>query len=438
MRKVLLIVFDFPPRRTSGVYRPVRFTKHLVGRDWLPTVVTIQGRKGEAEDPTLLEKVPAVVRIVKTPYFRVAGWENRAVSVVRTAGAMQSPAREVRQPFMDRMLRRLAAFLRSSLYFPDDSLGWIPFGFAKAVKLLFEEPYDVVYSTSPPRAGLVIGLLLKLFLRVRWVAEFRDPWYLSPRPLRRRFERWLEGSIVRHADAVVVVTHGHAEYLQNLYHPPEGKLAVVTNGFDEEDFAPNRIPVRTTLAPSRFHFSHFGTVYENFSGGFFPALIELLRESPTLKERIRVNIIGIPDDAILQYAREEELQGVLEIRPLLPHADAIAAMYASQCLLLFLGHPEYSRLAVSGKLYEYLRAGRHILAMTYEGGAKTIIESAKAGWALHPQDTEGIKRALREVLESNGNSLLTGPGRAEHVAQFRYDRLTAQLVKVLDRVSRDI
>jgi len=438
MKRMLLIAFDFPPRRSSGVYRPAELTKYLVRQGWRPTVLTIEGREGESEDATLLRKIPPEVRVVRTRYLRVAGWEDRAASAVRTAGAMQTPAQERRATLLDRGLRRLAAFLRSLLYFPDDSVGWVPFGFLKARKLIREERYDVVYSTSPPRAGLVIGLLLKVLLGVCWVAEFRDPWYLSSRPLRRRFERWLQASLLRHADAVVVVTQGHADHLRKQFALGDGKLALVTNGFDEDDFARDPVLRSTALTPGYFHFSHFGSVYENFSGNFFPALIHLFRESPCLKERIRVNIIGIPDEAVLRYAQEEELQGIVEIRPLMPHADTVPAMCASDCLLLFLGHPEFSRLAVSGKLYEYLRTGRPILALSYEGGVKTIIESAQAGWVVDPQDTEGIKSAMRRAMDCQGRGLPPNPATAEYVAQFRYDLLTDKVVNLLNRVSRDV
>ena len=40
MNNVLMVTFHWPPDRTSGVWRPLRFAKYLPQSGWLPTVVT--------------------------------------------------------------------------------------------------------------------------------------------------------------------------------------------------------------------------------------------------------------------------------------------------------------------------------------------------------------------------------------------------------------
>jgi glycosyltransferase involved in cell wall biosynthesis len=279
-------------------------------------------------------------------------------------------------------------------------------------------------------------MLLKRLLRIPWVAEFRDPWRPVRRPIRKHLERWLQGIMVRSADAVVVHSKGYGAELQQSYGIPGGKLAVVSNGFDEEDFGPGEDGKGVVLPAGVLHMSHFGTIYPSRSGKFFSALAELIQECPEVKKRIRVNIIGFPDDEALRFAGDRDMKDVLQFRPFMPHDGSLRAMAASHCLLLFWGDRDYSRLTVAGKLYEYLRVGRPILALDHGGETAELIEAAKAGRVIPPDDTERIKQALREFLNQNPNEPSGGPARPDFVAQFRYDRLAGRLAGVLDEVSR--
>ncbi len=438
-RKVLLIAFDFPPRRTSGVYRPTGIIRHLLHLGWETTVLTVD-EEGEAQDSSLLSRVPPEINVVRTRYLRVNGWEEAAAGPIRATGALRpavQSGRPVKPSLRDQLLRRLAALARSILYYPDETVGWVPFGLRKALQLLRSGQFEAVYASSPPRSALVIALLLSYLRPVPWVAEFRDPWYPTGRPLRDFFERRLLRLIARRSKAVVVPTRGHAEDMRRSFNLPPDKVAVIPNGFDEEDFGVATGAGKSSClvpVPGLFNLTHFGTVYENSCGEFFEALADLLTDCPILKERICVNVVGYPDDAVARNSRREPLKSVMRIHPFLPHAEAVKAMRSSDCLLLFWGRPDFSRLAIAGKTYEYLRSGRPIFAVTCDGGIKTLVETAKAGWAVHPDDRASIKKTLRELLVEN-RIPVDSPERREFVAQFRYDRLAAQLAAVFDKTA---
>ena len=434
MRKVLAIAFDFPPRRTSGVYRPTGLIKYLSSHGWMATVLTVRRRKGDLEDATLLERIPAQVRVVRSGYFKVTGWEDPTARAVRRTGALRPQAEGTRASALDRVLRRLGDFVRSCLYFPDKTIGWVPFGLLRAIQLCNEHHFDAVYTTSPPRSAPVIGLLLKLLAGIRWVAEFRDPWYLSPRPWRRKFDRWLESVVCRRADNLIAVTNEQADEIKRSFPVADGKVTVIDNGFDEDDFTSNQASGSFSLPSGFFHLSHFGTIYSGFSGSFFPALAQLLRDRPDWRERLRVNIFGFPDETVRRYSESSELNGVIHLHGFLKHSDAIQAMRSSGCLLLFLADRSESRLVVSGKTYEYLRVGRPILAVTYEGGVKRLIEEGQAGWVVHPEDTQTMKQVLQILLGEGQEKQNYQPIRPDFVAQFRYDRLAGSLASVLDKV----
>lgn len=432
-KTVLLVAFDFPPRRTSGIYRPAGLTKYLVRLGWRPTVLTVRPRDTELQDPVLLERIPPQVEIVRTRWLNLMAWEDSTATAFRRAGALNPQAKAAPSSKLDRQLRWLAESVRSWFYFPDDTIGWVPFGLAKAIRLAYRHRFDLVYTTSPPRSSLVIGLLLKFLLRTPWVAEFRDPWYPPRRRMRAAAERWLLRRIGQRADAIVVMTLGHANELSALG-IPTSKLQVVPNGFDEEDFHAQGAAARNCFLAEGFtNLMHLGTVYPNCSGKFFDALKELVQECPAIAQKVRVNIIGYPDEVVQRYTSDEVLGPVLRMHGFIDHSHSIEIMRSSDCLLLFWANPDFARLAVAGKSYEYLRAGPPIFAITHDGPMKALIEGAGAGWVAHPEDTASIKKILRRVIIEDRGSQPINSARTQFVSQFGYDQLAGRMADIFER-----
>src|SRR5215469_15920677 len=134
-RRVLVVTYDFPPNRTSAVYRMTGLTRSLPQYGWHPTVVTIQS-KGVVKEPTLLEKLPPEVVIVRTKSLRINAWEDDVASAIHSVGGLRSKTNGTRKQWrFDSVLRSFAAFVRSTVYFPDDTVGWIPYALATAIKL---------------------------------------------------------------------------------------------------------------------------------------------------------------------------------------------------------------------------------------------------------------------------------------------------------------
>lgn len=437
-KRVLVVAHDFPPHVTSGVYRVTGLTKYLCPLGWTPTVLAAE-RRGSEEDPTLLRKVPPEVEIVRAPSPRLASWEEPASRALKGLGALHSQNNGHRQRIGDAWLRRSGNLLRSCAYFPDEMVAWVPFAIAKAIQLHRRKPFDMIYTSGPPRSSAMVGALLQPLLGVPWVLEFRDPWYPSPRPMRRRFEGILQKFLLKRADAVVVVTEGYAEELRNKWGVPAEKLTMIRNGFDEDDFRDERENETEVLPREYFHLSHFGTIYEGHSGKFFTALKELATERPDLTCLLRVNIIGFPDEQVSRQVNDPQLKPLVRMQGFVSHKEALQNMRATDGLLLFLADPNFSRMAVSGKTYEYLRIGRPILAVTSSSEIEQLLSDGKAGWVARPDDIAGIKQILQLLLlgfQAEGHR--APKMQPEFVAQFRYDCLGRKLTCVFDKVTNHV
>jgi glycosyltransferase involved in cell wall biosynthesis len=450
-RRVLLVAYDFPPRRTSGVYRPTAFTKYLPQFGWQPTVLTIQPPANAVSDAGLLNRVPASVRVERTRQVRLDWWEDRALEAVRSAGALQpvadrsSPegnASQGHSRWIDRALRRAARFLRACLYFPDETAGWIPFAFSRALQLHLAERFDAVYTTHPPRAAHPVGLLLSSMCRLPWVMEFRDPWTLPGGEVSHihteiapRRNAWLHQVMLRQSSAVVTVTKRHAQELQRHFKVQGEKLSVIPNGFDEEDFRGLIPDGKGIFDPQFINLAHFGTVYEGFSGQFFRAAEMLLLQHPEWMQKVRFHVIGFPDGHVQAMTQGDPLKSVVVLHKFIPHGKALQVMAAADALLLFYGQEYTSRASIPGKLYEYLRVGRPILAVAFPGGVQELIETSRAGWVLLPDDIAGMKAVLSNLIHSRMRGQEATVPEASIIAGFRYERLAQELAAVLNRVA---
>ena len=438
-KRVLVVSYDFPPNRTSAVYRMTGITRSLPQYGWNPTVLTIRG--GDfAQEPALLEKLPPEIEIARTKFLRVNAWENRTASAIQSVGGLQKETPVAKPRLFDSFIRSSAALLRSTLYFPDEMIGWLPYAVSAAVKLHRQKPFDAIWTTSPPRSSSVVGLALKSRLGIPLVTEFMDPWYPQPRPIRARFEHWLQARLLRRSERVVVMLRQHAEEFAQSFGTPAEKFVVVRNGFFEEDFTAIERLEPDGLDPKFFHLSHFGTIYSGNQGKFFVALAELLRERPELKNRIRLHLVGFPCEEVLRYARESELKEISEFHGFLPkREDTLQMMRSSDFLVVCWGRADFSRLAIAGKTYDYLRAGRPIIAVTEKGGGiDELVQNAKAGWVVPPQDAEGIKAVLRQIFSDLRKKKLTGPPMPDYVSQFQWDRLAEPLARALDEATVNV
>src|SRR5919109_3730988 len=65
MRSVIMIAYSFPPEGNAGVYRPLRFVRHLPAMGWNASVISLDTHCYERYDPGLLSLVPSVTEVVR-------------------------------------------------------------------------------------------------------------------------------------------------------------------------------------------------------------------------------------------------------------------------------------------------------------------------------------------------------------------------------------
>ena len=436
MKRLLIITYYWPPTGGSGVQRWVKFSKYLPEHGWQPVVYTPENPEQLARDESLLADIPACAEVIKTHitepyeiYRRLTGGK---------AGQEVNPVNAQKKSWK----QRLSLWIRGNCFVPDPRIGWVRPSVRFLKKYLREHPVDAVVTTGPPQSVHLIGLGLKKALGLHWIADFRDPWtemfyykHLGLGAAADRRHRRLEQAVLDGADTVVSVSPPVAADFQAKTKTP---VVLITNGFDEDDFAPagdgqaeqelvfrqtcpennSYPPVWKTPSPAgkdgSFRLVHTGLFAADGNPlNLWDALAKRCGTDPDFRERLQIRLAGKVDAAITDAIRERGLGANLVELGYLPHDETVREQRAADILLLPLRQePEYAKV-LPGKIFEYLAARRPVLGIGQEDGAAAqVLRDAGAGemfdWdksdellafldAPHPA-TAGLEKYTRRAL----------------------------------------
>lgn len=391
--RLLLVTYYYPPSGGSGVQRPLKMSRYLPSLGWDVTVLTVDPAFAAYPDldPSMLADVPPEVAVERTrswdpyaAYARLIG--AKKADLVGVGGLKAAEGEGAKQ--------RLAAWLRANVFLPDARVGWVPFALKRARALHADRPFDAVVTTAPPMSLHLVGLAFARATGVPWVADFRDPWtdrYDLQRLPRSRaalaLDRAMERAVLRRARRVVTVSPALARSLEAR----RGRTVdVIPNGFDEADFTgddPTRDAAHFTLA-------FVGNLVEHYDlRALWMAMARL--DDPAL----RLRLVG---NAAPRLRAEADAFGVgdrLDLAPYVPHAGAVAEMRRADALLLPIPRADGAEGILTGKLFEYLAAGRPIVGVGSEDGdAARIVHDARAGRFFGWDDADGVGAYLRDLL----------------------------------------
>lgn len=429
MRHVLVLTYYWPPSGGGGVQRWLKFVKYLPQHGWQPIVYAPEGAQYAELDESLLAKVPPGLRVLRRRIFeprklfqRFSGADSiRRVDDVLYQDPRALPVRE-----------RVGVWLRANLFIPDARMLWIPDSVAFLRRELARSPVDAIVSTGPPHSLHLIALALHEALGVPWIADFRDPWtgleYFDSMPVTAP-ARWvherLERSVLTRASKVVTVSWSWAKELEAL---GASDVAVVTNGFDEDDF--------DTPAPAlrrEFVLSHVGTLQPaRASMGLWRAARALADARADFRRDLRIQLVGGIHPSALRGLAHLGLDDNVESTGFVSHAEAIARMRAAQALLLLINPSQRNaRGRIPGKAFEYLAARRPILCIAPDGSdTARLVRDASAGTAITPEDEGGMRALLEQWYEAYQRGTLSCPATAS--SQYSRRTLTRQLSGILD------
>ena len=403
--RLLLVSHHFPPMGGAGVQRALKFVRYLGGFGVQP-VVLAGDDPDYLQDPSLLDELPPGLQVLRVPHRTLL--QRMLARRVPSPGAAPPGLR--RGTGLSPAWRDALLGAWSALQWPDERGGWARAARAPARRLLHDAGIEMIMSTAPPVAAHALARRLARGAGLPWVADWRDLWADNPGRTapawRRALERRVERRWLRDAAGVIAVTPAwQRRYAAQL----DGRCPVawIPNGYDEADFTglvPAPLP-----ADGALRLVHAGSFYgPRDPAPLLQAMDRVLRERPAgaraLKLRL-VGAIGSRFEAALA-AFDARHPGVVERRPYVPHAEALAEMRAADALLLVVGAGDGRRAEVvagtlPGKLFEYLRADRPVLLLGDPAGdAAALLRRHGRGWIADETRPDEIAAALAALCHA--------------------------------------
>lgn len=415
MRRVLLIAFHYPPMQgSSGLQRTYRFARYLGEFGWQPAVLSIDPRA--------------------YPATSASAADLEGVDVCRAFGV--DSARHLS------LCGRYPGFIAR----PDRWVSWWLGGVFSGLQLIRSFRPDVLWSTYPIATAHLIGHTLARRSGLPWVADFRDPMahdgYPEDAATWQSFLR-VEQKVFSVATAATFTTAGAEAFYRQRYPATATQFHQIENGYDEDAFAAaaaaaaSRVPAARAAEDGRIVLLHSGVVYPQWRNPrmLFRAIRLLADEGHPAVQRLSVRFrAAAHDEFVTQLAREENVSNFMELLPDVDYIHALTEMMTVDGLLL-LQNAECNA-QVPAKFYEYLRAGKPILALTDLQGDTAGLLRGHAGHQLADlASADDIKRALAAWLDALPEPSERSVPAPSVVACSRRAR-TGELAAVLNSVMR--
>jgi glycosyltransferase involved in cell wall biosynthesis len=220
------------------------------------------------------------------------------------------------------------------------------------------------------------------------------------------------------------------EYLPILNGDMANKVASITNGFDEEDFAEHETPYRVSERRLEFKVTYVGVIYDQECFDNIVKPFQVWRQKwPEEFPAITFEYAG---SSSRYFRNSPDLPFSYIDHGYVSHGDAIA-IRANSDVQLFAQPSYFQPHFFSGKIFEMVRVGVPIVAVTHPSGAVAeLIQKTGTGVVLRQNSFDENARILKDLYKKwrTGEALSQVDGSA--VMEYSRENLAGQLAKILE------
>ena len=423
MKKALIITYYWPPAGGPGVQRWLKFVKYLPDFDITPIVYIPENPNYPIIDESFVSEIPEEVTIYKYPIkepYKLASLFSKKKAKRISSGIIKAK----NQSFLEKIM----LWIRGNYFIPDARKNWVKPSVKFLSSIIEKEEIDTIITTGPPHSVHLIGHHLKQKEKLKWLADFRDPWTsigyhkelkLSTKSKQKHKE--LERLVLNTADQIVVTSQTTKEEFSGISKKP---ITVITNGYDS-DYKGDMTKTE------EFTLSHIGSLLsERNPGVLWRVLAQLLTENEPFKQHFKLRLAGVVSEDVLKSIYDSGLENYTELLGYVSHDRAIQLQQESQVLLLVEVDSPETKGILPGKLYEYMVAKRPILAIGPKNwDANQIISDTNTGATFDYESTTDLKNVILKWFAAyqKGNLKTESKG----VEKYSRRELTRELSKLI-------
>lgn len=425
MKKVLFIAYYFPPLGGSGVQRSLKFVRYLSEFGWQPVVLTVAHKLTRwPKDRSLVKEIPVDVQVNRAPTLDL-NWLYKAMWGLR--------------------LHKLVEWLQLHWLIPDSEITWLPFAKRRIGKIVREHKIDLVYITGGPFSSMLLGPYASKKYNLPYVVDFRDEWVNNHTRLDRTYstsarqkDRNCENQVIEQCSGII---YAHPMFMKENFESRylfllERPNRIITNGFDESDFTEKSIQPRS--AGKVFRIVYTGSFYDRRRPlVLLKAIRNLLGEKTISVEQIRIEIYGknTPAFVLGEFYHDAKIRSIVRFQSYIYHKNSLKILNNADALLLYLSPGANSEPELPGKMFDYMRSYKPILAIVPpKGSAAELVRQSGTGFVFDSDNEAEVTNGLREMVRKwQQNELAVDPD-IEYISQYERRNLTGKLAELFNEV----
>jgi hypothetical protein len=386
LRKILIVTYDWPPRNSIATHRPYSWARYWAAQGLDVTVLTAQKKFFDQPLDLDLPKLDGV-KVVEADY---------KVMIPSSNSVQQQTLSKFIKPL--KKIKNIISAITGWEY--DVRSNWTSTAEASIKKIGTD--FDVVISTyGPDSAHKIASKFKKANPLIYWVADYRDLWSQNSRKkdsyFSRIFMKRSELSIVNQADMFTTVSEELAQTLKNLVKiTPE----VIYNGFDI-DVNKENYNKPLVVKDGCLHIVYTGRIYPNKRNPMplIKAIDFLIDRGLIESDQVVIDFYGGNTEII-----NDEI-GLLRHPEIVKHhghvtRDKVLEIQKSADLLLLMeSGDDDSKGFLTGKIFEYIGAGRPIISIgsSADSAIARVLNETKMG-VCHENSSESLANDLLNYL----------------------------------------
>lgn len=419
-RKVLILVRAFVPYYPSlgGVIRMIKLANYLVRQGYEVFVVAAKGKYisdfGYAHD----------IAQLKITYYTDKAQEQYSRKYASTILAATKPCQY--QHLIDRLLQ-----LAKMVLIPDPGILFVLTQYLCAKRIIETESISHIIVSSPAHSSQLAGWLLKRHFgkRINLIVDYRDSWNCTDRFMPRgrigRFiSRRMEAAVLRSADHLTYVSAPMLSKLNASFFDVSSKASMIMNGYDLAMKAQS--PATHTSNPYCVTLGYFGRASD--APGSVNDPTNLFRAIKSFSGTIRLAVYG---PVLLQRSPQQTVSSAVSLHGSIEHTAALREMARMDVLVMLYTGTLGSDEVVSGKIFDYMLAGRPILVIGPKNmEARRIILEKGIGYWADCNSLFSLQSTLETIYDDwRHDRLHSYP--LEYVAEFDRDKQNSKFLPLL-------